>query len=150
MPGNSMPGNSLDGKPLQWTLPAGWTQAAGNQMRVATLKPAADSQAEVSVVKLGGNAGGELPNVNRWRGQLGLAPTDEAALPGMRREIGSRAGKLAVYDFSADGPNAARAVIGMLAAADGTTWFLKLSGPAAAVGAAQPAFSQLLETLRFD
>src|SRR4051812_36103019 len=56
---------------LAWKLPKGWTDEAGSGMRYATIKPA-DGKVEVSVVVLPGPAGGELANVHRWRGQIGL------------------------------------------------------------------------------
>ena len=58
---------------LTWTLPKGWTETRAEGVRYATLKPAAPGKVDVSVVVLPGPAGGELANVNRWRGQIGLA-----------------------------------------------------------------------------
>jgi hypothetical protein len=39
-------------------------------------------EAVVSLTYLQGNAGGLAPNINRWRGQVGLASLDEAAAAG--------------------------------------------------------------------
>ena len=39
------------------------------------------------MTKLGKEAAAILPNVNRWRGQLGLAPVDEAGLAELTKEI---------------------------------------------------------------
>ena len=36
---------------------------------------------DVSVVRLSGEAGGDLGNVNRWRGQINLEPISEPDLP---------------------------------------------------------------------
>jgi hypothetical protein len=41
-------------------------------------------------------------------------------------------------------------VTGLLATADGNTWFLKLMGDADPVGKAKPAFMKFLETLHLD
>ena len=65
---------------LKWALPKGWTETPGSGMRYATLTPPGAGKVEMSVVVLPGAAGGELANVNRWRGQIGLPPLDEAAL----------------------------------------------------------------------
>src|SRR5208282_2908095 len=70
---------------LSWTLPKGWTQTLSGGIRYATLKPAGGGNLDASVVVLPGQAGGELANVNRWRGQLGLSPLDAAALPSVRK-----------------------------------------------------------------
>ncbi len=136
---------------LRWTLPAGWTESEGGQMRFATLKPPASAKGKIdgSVVVLPGPAGGELANVNRWRGQIGLGAIDEAALARARKVMQTKAGPLKVYDFTSDGKPASRLVAG-LAEVQGNTWFVKLTGDADAVGAARDDFMKLLGSLRFD
>lgn len=137
------------GSGLKWKLPPGWTEARTGGMRYATIKPGADSPIEISVVVLGGAAGGELANVNRWRGQVGLGPVDDAALAALRKEVVSKAGKLALFDFAGDGASKSRMIAGVLNA-EGKTWFVKLVGEAGAVGAVSGAFTKFLETLSFE
>jgi hypothetical protein len=156
MPGTGMPGAELPEPPkpaaggLKWTLPKGWTEALTEGMRYATLKPPAEGKVEVSVVVLPGPAGGELANVNRWRTQIGLSGIDEAALPTVRKAMESKAGPLSLYDFTSDGTVKTRMVVGLLAASDGNSWFLKLTGDAEPVAVVRGDFIQLLESLRFD
>lgn len=69
----------VDNKP-QWTLPEGWSETAGSQMRFATLAiERTDPPLEVSVIPLPifGNDVGEYvrQNIDRWRGQIGLEPS---------------------------------------------------------------------------
>jgi hypothetical protein len=66
----------------EWQLPAGWTQEPGGGMRFATIKITADEQPlELTVIPLPmPPIDGILSNVNRWRGQLGLASVDEQGL----------------------------------------------------------------------
>ena len=134
---------------LKWKLPKGWTQSLAGGIRYATLKPAIAGRVDVSVVVLPGSAGGELANVNRWRGQIGLPPIDEPALASARKTIQTPAGKVAVYDFTSEGKAKTRMVAGLLSA-DGNSWFIKMVGDADPVGSARPDFVHLLETLRFD
>src|SRR5438552_575957 len=67
---------------LTWRLPAGWEEVAPGEMRVASfrVKDKTGKQADVSIVPLPGMAGGEINNVNRWRGQVGQSPVTEADL----------------------------------------------------------------------
>ncbi len=132
---------------LRWTLPKGWTQAGASAMRYATLKASVPGKVDVSVVVLPGPAGGELANVNRWRGQIGLPPIDEAALSSARKTIHTTAGDLSVFDFTSDGDVKTRMIAGLLSA-DGNTWFVKMVGDAGPVGTARPEFIHLLESLR--
>ncbi|MEX0820032.1 MAG: hypothetical protein WD070_10590, partial [Pirellulaceae bacterium] len=66
----------------QWELPPGWTQESGEGMRFATIKVETDEQTlELTVIPLPmPPTDGMLSNINRWRGQLGLGPVDEAGL----------------------------------------------------------------------
>ncbi len=137
------------GAPLRWTLPKGWTEAAGGAMRYATFTAPVPGKLDASVVVLPGPAGGELANVNRWRGQIGLPPLDEAGLAAARKVLKARAGPLKVYDFTSDGKPGSR-LVAALAEAGGNTWFVKMTGDADAVGAARPDFMKLLGSLRFD
>jgi hypothetical protein len=134
---------------LRWTLPTGWTESAGGQMRFATLKPPVAGRVDASVVVLPGPAGGELANVNRWRNQIGLPPVDAAALAKARTIVKTRAGPLRVYDFTSEAEPRSRVVAG-LTESKGATWFVKITGDAAAVGAARPDFMKLLGSLRFE
>jgi hypothetical protein len=135
---------------LRWELPKGWTESTASGMRYATLKPSVAGKIDVSVVVLPGPAGGELANVNRWRGQIGLPPVDEPALAAARKAIQTRAGTVSLYDFTSEGQAKTRMIAGLLAAADGNSWFVKMVGDAGPVGTARPDFLHLLETLRFD
>ncbi len=134
---------------LNWTLPNGWTESAPGGMRYATLKPPTPGRIDVSVIVLPGPAGGELANVNRWRGQLGLPAIDERALAAARTPIQTTAGTVSVYDFSSEGEKKSRLVAG-LAVVDGNTWFVKMMGDAGPVGAARSDFIHLLRSLHLD
>jgi hypothetical protein len=157
MAGGPPPGMSGDVAPppapdqgLRWTLPRGWTdERQGGGMRYATIKIPVKGRIDASVVVLPGPAGGELMNVNRWRGQIGLDPIDDAALAAARREVRSKAGAISLYDFTSDGQKKSRLIAGILEAG-GSTWFVKVTGDADAVSAARPDFLSLLGSLRLE
>lgn len=135
---------------LRWKLPKGWTESPASGMRYATLKAPAEGKLDISVTMLAGTAGGELANVNRWRGQIGLPPVEESALGKNRQTVKTPAGEVALYDFLGEGEKKSRMVVGSLTSPDGNSWFLKAVGDEAAVAAARADFVQLLETLRFE
>ncbi len=134
---------------LKWTLPKGWSQTMSGGMRYASLKPSVAGRIDASVVVLPGPAGGELANVNRWRGQIGLEPIDEAALAAARKTLATRAGAVSVFDFQSEGQSRTRVVAGLMTS-QGDTWFVKMTGDADPVSAARADFIHLLETLRFE
>lgn len=135
---------------LRWTLPSGWTESQGGQMRFASFKPPVKGKIDGSVVVLPGPAGGELANVNRWRNQIELPPIDEPGLAAARKVIQTKAGPLNVYDFTNPKKDGGARVVAGLAEIGGRTWFVKLSGESAAVGAARQDFMKLLGSLRVE
>jgi len=134
---------------LSWTLPSGWTEVAPGQMSIATFKVSGANgvEAEVSVVPLPGGAGGDNANVNRWRGQVGLAPATADELQKMAEsvQVGDQTGTL--YDIA--GGDNARRILGMIQERNGTTWFFKMMGDANLVEQQKPEFVAFLKSLTF-
>jgi len=149
MPNLPPPSMPADAAALAWDLPKGWNEARAGGMRLATLKPPVPGRIDVSVIVLGGTAGGELGNVNRWRGQVGLAAVDEAVRTQLRKEVKSKAGPVSLYDFVGEGDKKERMLAGLLFV-DGRSWFIKMTGDPDVVGAARADFVKLLESLRFS
>ncbi|MFM8904649.1 MAG: hypothetical protein ACKOIB_05315, partial [Verrucomicrobiota bacterium] len=89
-----------------------------------------------------GSVGGLTANVNRWRGQIGLPPADEASIRGSAQEakVGPDSGMRFIMK-SGDGAKATDAV---MVPKGGSTWFLKLSGDAKAVESAGAAFVKFI------
>jgi hypothetical protein len=129
---------------LAWTDPAGWTREAGAGMRVASYK--LPGEVECTVISLPGDAGGDLANANRWRGQMGLK--DIASLDGASSVQKTPLGPARVVDFEGAGPQAGRRMVAAMLSEGGTSWFFKMTGPAGAVAQAKPGFMQLLGSIR--
>ena len=136
--------------PLKWALPKGWTSTPGNGMRFATILTAAPEKLELSVVCLPGSAGGELANVNRWRGQIGLEPMEQSAMDAARKNVKSKAGVTSVFDFTSAGQVQTRMLAGALTTRDGSTWFFKMKGDPAPIAKVRPEYLRFLETLHLD
>lgn len=125
-------------------LPAGWSVGPENAMRKGTfIVPGPDgSKAELAVTVFPGSVGGLTANVNRWRGQIGLPPADEASIRASAQEakVGPDSGMRFIMK-SGDGAKATDAV---MVPKGGSTWFLKLSGDAKAVESAGSAFVKFI------
>lgn len=137
---------------LRWTVPRGWLVRPGSGMRYATFMiPGKSGKAELSIVVLPADAGGTLPNINRWRGQIGLPPLSETELPEASSHVKSMAGTLLVVDFESLGTQGAGAPKSRLLAAilshKGKTWFFKTSGETGVVGGAKPSVMKFLQSL---
>ena len=130
---------------LTWQVPAGWASAAVASGMVYANFTITGTEAKVAVSRLAGNGGGDLANVNRWRGQVMLAPVDAAGLTALVTPITAGPKTLSLID--AAGPQA-RLVVGWGVHA-GESWFFKLTGPDAAIAAEKAKFTAFLESVRF-
>ncbi len=132
---------------LQYTLPAGWVTKAPTAMRVASFGISeAGKQAEVSVIPMSGMAGGNLANVNRWRGQVGLAPVSEDAVQNITEKVVIAGQDADLFDIAGTG---SERIIASVLHRDDTAWFFKLTGEAALVKAQKAAFIAFLNSVTF-
>src|SRR5664279_602146 len=150
MPQGNAPSGAAPGAPsgqtLAWDLPKGWTEEHASGMRLATFKPPVPGKVDVSVIVLPGTGGGELGNVNRWRGQIGLGPIDEAAREHMRQEVKSKVGAMSVYDFTGEGAGTKQRMLAALLTANGQTGLGKRVGARKPVADSRAGFVKLLES----
>lgn len=133
---------------LSWKLPDGWTAAANPGARYATINITGpnDTKAELAITKFPGDVGGDLANVNRWRGQIGLQPVAENELAPMITKI--TAGPKTIQLVDCTGTQVRCAAGWVRHGAE--TWFFKLTGPDALVGAEKAKFATFLESVRFN
>jgi len=149
-PGGDMmnaPVPTVDGPGLVWTAPADWKLMPAAPMRKATYSvPGPGGAAELTITAFPGQVGGELANINRWRGQVGAAPLAEAELDQNvdRTEINGL--HFVVADIT-DAQNP-KGTLGALVPYSGGFWFFKLTGPTATVKDQKPAFSAFLKTVK--
>ena len=121
-------------------------------MRVASFKVADTNgkQADVSVVPLPGEAGGDFSNVNRWRGQVGLAPVSEDDLKKLAQPV-ELAGQPADL-YEQDGKNPAgepTRILAVIQRRDGMAWFFKMTGDSQLVTREKTNFVKFLGTIQF-
>ncbi|MDP3850867.1 MAG: hypothetical protein Q8Q59_10210 [Luteolibacter sp.] len=134
--------------PVTWQLPDRWTVGVGSAARYATIAVTGTdgSKGELAVTHFPGDVGGDLANVNRWRGQIGLEPIDETALATTVSEVTAGPRTLKVID--ATGAQS-RCAAGWILHA-GETWFFKFTGPDALVAAEKTKFMTFLKSIRFN
>jgi hypothetical protein len=95
-----------DGAPVLTDLPAGWRLGAEKAMRFATINAQTPGkQLEISVSKLGRQEDWDEQvklNVNRWRGQLGLSPSQDKWAEGVEFEVAAADAKGIWVDLLGD------------------------------------------------
>jgi len=137
---------------LSYDVPEGWKPGrSGGMRKAAFVATDGDKQVETTVIDLPMAAGDVAANVNRWRGQLGLAPLSAAELEKEVQSIklGEVKGRYVAL-FTADDVKPGRAILGVLAAASGKVWFITLKGDAELARREQERFEAFVRSVRFD
>ncbi len=115
---------------VEWTMPEAWEELPNViSMRLATFGAGG---LEIAVTAFPGDVGGLVANVNRWRGQVGLEPVDEASVEASieRVEGNERLTPVIVVDVTG---SAGRLLGTIIDVGDGHTWFVKTVGASEAV-----------------
>ncbi len=130
-PASAAPGEGEAGSDWPWTVPAEWAEdTAPRQMRLATyMVPDPAGDVEVAMSRFGGRVGGELANINRWRGQMGLPPIGEGELEDAIDRF--RAPGFEGYEARIESATGVMLASGVYEEAIDQTWFVRttLSGP---------------------
>src|SRR5215475_6543912 len=76
------PPQTTSAPPIKWTTPELWTEVPPSSMRYASFSAPAQEggKIDISVVTFPGDGGADADNINRWRGQIGLAPLDSSTV----------------------------------------------------------------------
>ncbi len=154
MPAPGMPsGGGLPPAEVKgWQAPSEWQPQSRSDMRVASYVVRKDGDAaDVSVVALAGEGGGVLGNVNRWRGQVSLAPVSEAELPAQSTPLDLSGTHAMLFDMTGTDKGTGEPVrmLAVIVPRDGRTWFYKMMGPAKLVGAEKENFEQFVKQAQF-
>lgn len=129
---------------LDWQLPEGWEEAPSTSMRVATLRPSG-GRAELSLMLLGGAAGGIDDNIRNWYRQMRLDPPDAATIAGLEtvEVLGEVSPLVEIYgNYSGMGyPDLDDAgLLGAFGRLPGQLLFIKMVGPRAEIEAERENF----------
>lgn len=136
------------GQDLTWTAPPHWKTRPPAPMRKATyLVPGEGGDGELSITAFPNSVGGELPNVNRWRGQLQLPPIAENEMAQTVTRFEHDGLKFGLVDFVSTTSPAQR-MLGAWVPYSGGTWFFKLTGSDALLAKEKPAFLAFLESVK--
>jgi hypothetical protein len=153
---------------MHWVVPEGWREVGSDQpMRVATLLAGEGERAmEFAVTVFPGDTGGLLANVNRWRGQVGLAPVSAEELEEHVREFrsnGLRGWVMRIGGEGVEGPvedeqrgsltrgeTGVEMLAGIVEDPAGFTWFVRGVGSPEVVSAHEGDFVGFVRSFHID
>jgi len=137
------------GDSLAWQAPAGWAAKAASAMRKGSFSvPGDGGESDLSITAFPGDVGGELANVNRWRGQVGLTPLGPEGLDASVSRFEANGLAFTLVDLSGQGEAGAKAILGAIVPHAGSTWFFKLTGSGPLVRGSKAAFIDFLHTVK--
>ena len=147
--------HSAHAAPFEFVTPAGWTEKDHSSMILMAFQAGSPPEvmADMSVSVFPGDVGGQLANINRWRGQVGLGPVDPEAAKDFVTEL--EVSGLSAWQVSFTGPESASKVgepVRMVVTAvfrDGKTWFFKLVGTGSAVGDELANYNAFISSVKF-
>lgn len=132
-------------KDIEWTIPDAWELSPQKKaMRLATFLVKADKALAISVSRFPGDVGGELANVNRWRGQVGLEPVKAEDLQKGLEVIESKVGKAKLVDIS----NGGKQMLAVMLPYEKSTYFFKLMGSKESVSKQKENMVKLIKSLK--
>ena len=140
-------GNSPEPKPLTYTVPEGWQPGELKVMRRAAYEVRdGDKRIDITISTAGGS---QLMNVNRWRGQVGLAEVTQAELDGLLQPI--TVGGIKGYYARMVGPaEQGQSILAAAVDRGGITWFFKLWGDSTLVAKEQQHFETFVKSVKFS
>ena len=140
--------------PFEQATPAGWQpKPALGPRRAAFHVGEGAGAAEVTVFDFSTEKpqmASPLANVDRWRGEIGLPPTDESELAKMAEKV-TISGKDGIFVAmeSPAGHEPLEATLAAMCERDGQVWFFKMKGPRDTVMAERERFMEWLKSIQF-
>jgi hypothetical protein len=133
------------GADLSWTAPAAWQARPLSAMRKGSFTIAgAGGDADLSITAFPGDTGGLEANLNRWRGQVGLAPQAPGEVVAAAEKFTANGLDFVVVDYAGNG----KRLLGAIVPFGGNSWFFKLLGPDMLVEGQKAAFGEFLHTVK--
>lgn len=134
---------------LAWTAPAHWEAKAPGAMRKGSFAIRRNGEeADLSITAFPGDTGGLAANVNRWRGQVGLASQSEDQVHAAIEHADLGSNHFDFVDMVGTANGKPTRILGAILTVGGETWFFKLMGPDALVAGEQAAFRDFLATVK--
>jgi hypothetical protein len=141
---------SADPTKPAWTVPAGWQELPPGQMLAAKFLVSTNNNMRTEL-NVGTAMGGTLANVNRWRGQLGLAPIADDALNAQATSVEIEGGKALFVDMNGTDARTGRParILGGIVPKGEETWFYKLMGDPQVVEQQKEIFTKFVQTVKY-
>ena len=130
---------------IKWYAPSSWKVLKANSIRIASyeLPSANGNKGEVSIISLSGDGGGDLANINRWRGQLSLS---ELTSDELKRFLVDLKGKLGMYKYIAiTNKKSKKSILAAFILSGQKTIYVKAIGDSSLINSNETAFKKFVQ-----
>ena len=135
---------------FSWEKPDTWIPSQGSSMRIASFDvPFSTGMGDLSVMELGGDGGGLVANVNRWRGQIGLEPLEKNEIMAQAQRGENELGPYQIFqltnDSSSDG-----AILAAIISMNNSTLYIKLTASNDGIEELEIDFKNFCSSIKYD
>lgn len=134
----------------QWKVPDGWQDTPGNQFSLAAFEvKEGDNSIKTTVSRAGGDL---LGNLNRWRGQLGLAAWSPEEMKKSAKTMSIDGNDGTFVDLVGKDARSGKpsCILGLIVPHGDETWFFKLTGDAELAQREKDHFESFVKSVKFE
>lgn len=137
---------STANSPVRFVPPTEWSAGRQAAMRKASFEVVeGERKIDISIIDLQAGSGTLLANVNRWRGQVGLAAVTEADLEQVAASIDISGSPGHYVELVGE----SLTILGAIVEYGGKDWYVKLMGDTELAQREKDRFTAFLETIEF-
>ena len=131
---------------FSFTAPQGWKPGTTGPFRKAAFEVVdGDQKCEITISSLAAAGSALLPNINRWRGQIGLKEIEQAELQKVLEPISIDGRDGHVVELTGD----RKSIFGAVVIVGDQGWFVKLTGDKALADREKASFMSFAKSLKF-
>lgn len=146
-PPRSEPKTAAAAPASEYEVPPHWQPGRIGGMRKAAFQvEGGEGTAEITVITLGAAGGSLLPNVNRWRGQIGLGEVTEAELQSLVTQLNAGSIEADYVQLVGEVDGQPTSLFAVTAIHENRAWFFKIMGDSPVVEAEKEAFERFVRS----
>ncbi len=148
MVNQSLPAGALNagGEAPTWEPAPHWSTGIESAMRRGSYRITGTAgEGDISVTTFPGDVGGLLANINRWRGQVDLAPIRQNEVAQYITSLNINGKEATLVEL--EGPQ--QGTVTAIFEHGGNSWFFRITGPNALVTEERDAFLGFLQSVHF-
>ncbi len=127
---------------IAYQKPTGWKELPPTSPRHASFQ--VKEVGDISIISFPGDVGGNLANINRWRGQIGLPPISNEDLDTTTETIMVGDNPALIVHLENQ-----ESILTAIITQGSKTWFIKFRGPSDVVADEKKTFLQFIQTIHF-